>query len=77
MKYVIRTLIAILFLPFWVLFFTVLFLSIVVSILQYIPYYIWKGELLEDEDTVTGRFVNITFNTLEYASEKLKEKNLL
>jgi len=63
MKYLVRFLIVILFIPFWTLWASLIIISIMLTLPQGVIYFILKGEMIDDSDMLVSIYMN---NSLEY-----------
>ena len=52
MKYLVRTLMILVFIPGATILLLGFLLAIILSLLQFPVWFVWKGEFLEDDDTV-------------------------
>lgn len=57
MKYLVRTLMTLVFIPGATILMFGLGLTIFLTILQFPVWFIWKGEFLEDDDTLTVWYI--------------------
>ena len=52
MKYIVRTLMMLVFIPGFIIVVFGFLLAIILSILQIPVWFVWKGEFIEDDDTI-------------------------
>ena len=71
MKYLVRTLMMLVFIPGATILVFGFLLAIILSLLQFPVWFIWKGEFLEDDDTLTVWYIEHVIGWTEDNWEKL------
>jgi hypothetical protein len=71
MKYLIRTLMMLVFIPGATILLLGFLLAIILSLLQFPVWFVWKGEFLEDDDTLIVWYIEHVIGWAEDNWEKM------
>ena len=71
MKYLVRTLMMLVFIPGAIILLLGFLLAIILSLLQFPVWFVWKGEFLEDDDTLIVWYIEHVIGWTEDMWEKM------
>jgi hypothetical protein len=71
MKYLVRTLMMLVFIPGAIILLLGFLLAIILSLLQFPVWFVWKGEFLEDDDTLIVWYIEHVIGWVEDMWEKM------
>jgi len=71
MKYLVRTLMMLVFIPGAIILLLGFLLAIILSLLQFPVWFVWKGEFLEDDDTLIVWYIEHVIGWTEDMLEKM------
>jgi hypothetical protein len=71
MKYLVRTLMMLVFIPGETILLLGFLLAIILSLLQFPVWFVWKGEFLEDDDTLIVWYIEHVIGWAEDMWEKM------
>ncbi len=71
MKYLVRTLMMLVFIPGATILVFGFLLAIILSLLQFPVWFVWKGEFLEDDDTLIAWYIEHVIGWAEDNWEKM------